>query len=263
MEKPMLCFDVDGTLRDNVNHQVSDSTLKSLHILKESGYKLIISLGRGVDSLMKTGLMEMLKWDGYVCNNGQTILDADGNILFQVSMEESAVLQTLEIAKQLNYAVVLKSKTRVISKEPDEYVLKSQRFFKSVIPPVGTYDGQCVEAMIVYGPRGYNYAPFLEIPGINVLPGESTYADLTIADVSKATGIEYLLKQYHLHQYIAFGDSLNDVEMFKHAYISVAMGQGNPLLKEIATYVTTSIDDDGIYKACLHLGLFDSFYVDY
>ena len=51
--------------------------------------------------------------------------------------------------------------------------------------------------------------------------------------------------------------------MFKHAYISVAMGQGNPLLKEIATYVTTSIDDDGIYKACLHLGLFDSFYVDY
>ena len=49
MEKPMLCFDVDGTLRDNVNHQVSDSTLKSLHILKESGYKLIISSGRGVD----------------------------------------------------------------------------------------------------------------------------------------------------------------------------------------------------------------------
>ena len=39
--------------------------------------------------------------------------------------------------------------------------------------------------------------------------------------------------------------------------------RGNPLLKEIATYVTTSIDDDGIYKACLHLGLFDSFYVDY
>ena len=42
MEKPMLCFDVDGTLRDNVNNQVSDSTLKSLNILKESGYKLII-----------------------------------------------------------------------------------------------------------------------------------------------------------------------------------------------------------------------------
>ena len=61
-----------------------------------------------------------------VCNNGQTILDADGNILFQVSMQESAVLQTLEIAKQLNYAVVLKSKTRVISKEPDEDVYKRQ-----------------------------------------------------------------------------------------------------------------------------------------
>ncbi len=66
MEKPMLCFDVDGTLRDNVNHQVSDSTLKSLHILKESGYKLIISSGRGVDSLMKTGAYGNVKM-GWLC----------------------------------------------------------------------------------------------------------------------------------------------------------------------------------------------------
>lgn len=251
----MLCFDVDGTLRDNVNHHVCDSTLKILHSLKRTGYKLIISSGRGVDSLRKTGLMEMLEWDGYVCNNGQTILNAKGEILVQSTMQESAGLQTLEIAKQLDYAVVLKSKTRVISKEPDEYVLESQRFFNNVIPPLGTYEGQSVEAMIVYGSKDYDYAPFLNIPGICVLPGESTYADLTIAGVSKATGIKYLLKQYDLQKYIAFGDSLNDMEMFKHATLSVAMGQGNPQLKEIATYVTAPIDEEGIYKVCLHLGL--------
>lgn len=255
MKKPMLCFDVDGTLRDNVNHQVSESTSKALHMLKQSGYRMIISSGRGVDSLSKTGLMDMFDWDGYVCNNGQIILNRDGRELFHAAMKKEAVLKTLEIAKKLDYAVVLKSKTRVISKEPDEYVLESQRYFNNVIPPVGEYTGQSVDAMIVYGPKGYDYAPFFEIDGLNVLPGESTYADLTVAGLSKATGIHHLMDIYGLDEYIAFGDSLNDMEMFKHASVSVAMGQGNPKLKAIASYVTTPIDEDGIYQACLHLGL--------
>ena len=38
----LLCFDIDGTLRDNKNHEVSDSTLKTLYLLKEKGYKLEI-----------------------------------------------------------------------------------------------------------------------------------------------------------------------------------------------------------------------------
>lgn len=33
--KPLLCFDVDGTLRDNVHHQVSLSTQKALRLLKK------------------------------------------------------------------------------------------------------------------------------------------------------------------------------------------------------------------------------------
>lgn len=257
MKKPMLCFDVDGTLRDNLHHQVCQTTRKALFDLKEAGYRLVISSGRGVDSLRKTGLMELLEWDGFVCNNGQIVLDASGQELFHASMKESAVLQTLTIAKRLGYAVVLKSKYRVISQAPDEYVFESQRFFNSVIPPVGEYEGQAVDAMIVYGPKGYDYAPFFEIAGITVLPGESTYADLTIAGVTKATGIQILLDMYEIDEYVAFGDSLNDMEMFKHANISVAMGQGNQRLKDIATYVTTPIDEDGIYQACLHLGLFN------
>lgn len=254
MKKPMLCFDIDGTLRDNVNHQVSDSTLYTLHELKKVGYKLVISTGRGVDSLTGTGLMDMLDWDGYVCNNGQIILNKEREELFHASLNQEAVLKTLDIAKSLDYAVVLKSIPRMISKEPDEYVLESQRFFKNVIPEIGTYEGQRVDAMIVYGPKGYDYAPFLGIEGVNVLPGESTYADLTIAGISKATGIKQLLDIYDLDEYVAFGDSLNDVEMFKYASFSIAMGQGNPKLKAIASFVTKPIDEDGIYYACRHLG---------
>lgn len=255
MKKPMLCFDVDGTLRDNVYHQVSESTKRALFLLKDYGYRLVISSGRGVDSLKATGLMELLDWDGYVCNNGQVVLDSYQQEMFHAALSPSAVWQTLDIAEKLGYAVVLKSNPRVISKEPDEYVLESQRFFNNTIPQRGTYHGQSVDAMIVYGPKEYDYAPFFDVADVTVLPGESTYADLTVAGLSKATGIQKLLDLYNLDEYIAFGDSLNDVDMFKHASISVAMGQGNRTLKQMATYVTTSIDENGIYNACLHLGL--------
>lgn len=255
MKKPILCFDVDGTLRDNVNHQVSASTKKALQLLKKKGYKLLITSGRGVDSLRRTGLMDMEEWDGFVCNNGQTVLNKNQDILYQSFFQDQTVKETLKVAKELGYAVVLKSDPRIITQESDEYVLESQRFFKSVIPEIGTYHGQDVSAMIVYGPKHYDYAPFFKIKGLKVLPGESTYADLTIEGVTKATGIQKLMSLYDIDEYIAFGDSLNDMDMFKEASLSIAMGQGNEQLKAIASYVTSSIDEDGIYQACVHFHL--------
>lgn len=253
--KEMLCFDIDGTLQDNVNHQVCASTWKALHLLKDAGYKIVLSSGRGFDSLKRTSLIEQFDFDGFVCNNGQDVYDKELNSLFHTSLSPQSIIQTLEIAKQHDFAVVLKARPRVISKEADEYVLESQRFFNNIIPEVGKYVGQEVDAMIVYGPKGYDYAPFYAVEGVEVLPGESTYADITIAGISKATGIQILLDMYHIKDFIAFGDSLNDMEMFRHAKYSIAMGQGNPKLKALASYVTSSIDEDGIYNACVYLKL--------
>lgn len=252
MKKKLFCFDVDGTLRDNVNHEVCQTTRQTLILLKQQGYRLAISSGRGIDSLKATGLMELIEWDGFVCNNGQVVLNAQHQEIYHASMKKEAIVQTIQKANELGYAVMLKSHPRILTKEPDEYVYESQRFFKNKIPQLGDYHGQEVDAMVVYGPLHYDYAPFLDIKDINVLPGESTYADITIGGVSKATGIQKLLDLYHLDGYIAFGDSLNDMEMFKHADISIAMGQGNQKLKDIATYVTSAIDEDGIYQACLY-----------
>lgn len=256
MNHLLFCFDVDGTLRDNVHHQVSQSTKEALRLLKQNGYKIVISSGRGIDSLKKTGLMEQFPWDGFVCNNGQVVLDAKQNCLFHAKLKKESVEETLRIADELGYAVVLKSNPRIITKEPDEYVYETQRYFNNNIPSLGQYVGQDVDAMIVYGPLGYDYAPFLNIDGVTVLPGESTYADLTIEGISKATGIQLLMNLDGLDGYVAFGDSLNDMDMFKHAQISIAMGQGNQKLKDIATYVTSSIDEDGIYNACVHFHFF-------
>ena len=255
--KEMVCFDIDGTLRDTKDHIVLDSTMKALRKLKENGYKIVISTGRGKDSLEGTGMMEIIDWDGFVCNNGQVVMNSNREIIYHALMDPKAVEEVLRVAEETGRVVCLKAKQRKLNKEPNEYTFTSLKFFNNPLPPVGTYEGEDVDAMIVYGPMHDDYKDFLDIEGISVYPGESTYADVCIKGVTKASGIKVLLDLYGLKEYIAFGDSMNDYYMIREAKISVCMGQGNEDLKKMSTYVTDAIDQDGLYNACIHLGLFE------
>ena len=54
---------------------------------------------------------------------------------------------------------------------------------------------------------------------------------------------------------MAFGDGLNDVEMFKTVGYGVAMGDAVPELRALAQYQTGTVEEDGIYNALQHLGI--------
>lgn len=251
----LFCFDVDGTLRDNEHHEVSESTINTLKALKKKGHKIVVSTGRGLDSLHRTQIFDVASWDGYVINNGQLVLDANENVIEKNVMDPKAVEQIIAIADSMNECVTLKMDHRIITREPDEYVYTTQRYFGNIIPEVGRYNGKDdVYAMCLYGPLGYDYAPYKSVSGVDVAPGMSTYADATIAHVSKASGNLIFAKRFHTDGYIAFGDSQNDLHMFEGAKLAICMGNGDKLTKQAADYVTSDIHDDGIKHACLHFG---------
>lgn len=254
--KPMMCFDVDGTIRGTTDeHIVYDSTILALKKLKEAGYPIVVSTGRGRDSFLRTGIQDIADWDGFVFNNGQLITDGKGNVINAHHFKNEDVIRTIAKADELNLAVTLKKEHRIITKEPDEYVLETQRYFGNQLGPVEKYNGtDLVDMMIIYGPKGWDYKPFLDLEGISVLPGLSCFADVAIAGVSKATGIMELGQVLGSDHYVCFGDSQNDIEMMKHASSSICMGNGDAMTKAEADYVTADIDDDGIYKACIHFG---------
>ena len=55
-----------------------------------------------------------------------------------------------------------------------------------------------------------------------------------------------------IEETMAFGDGGNDIPIIKQAGIGIAMGNANASVKEVADYVTASVDEDGIYKALKH-----------
>ena len=54
---------------------------------------------------------------------------------------------------------------------------------------------------------------------------------------------------------MAFGDGGNDISIIKSAGIGVAMGNAGPDVKRVSDYVTTTVDENGIYNALKHFSL--------
>ena len=81
--------------------------------------------------------------------------------------------------------------------------------------------------------------------------------EIGINGINKATGMERYLKAAGIarEDSIDVGDGPNDLQMMEYAGIGIAMGNAREEVKERADMVTSSIDDDGIYRAFETLGL--------
>jgi Cof subfamily protein (haloacid dehalogenase superfamily) len=77
------------------------------------------------------------------------------------------------------------------------------------------------------------------------------YADITHPDANKGYVVRYLARRYEigLEQIATIGDQPNDVLMFAHAGLSIAMGNASPDVQRAARRVTASNEDEGFAQA--------------
>ena len=77
------------------------------------------------------------------------------------------------------------------------------------------------------------------------------YLDVTHPDANKGAVVQWLAARYDLplRRVATIGDMPNDVLMFAHSGLSIAMGQSSPEVKRAARRVTTPNDDEGFANA--------------
>jgi hypothetical protein len=83
------------------------------------------------------------------------------------------------------------------------------------------------------------------------------YLDVTHPDANKGFVARYLAKQYELDEaeIATIGDMPNDVLMFAHSGLSIAMGNADPQVKRAARRVTDTNEKEGFAKAVEHFVL--------
>jgi hypothetical protein len=123
---------------------------------------------------------------------------------------------------------------------------------ETVIQPV-SIDALTVIYKITYV-RQDSGQPRQEQYGLPHLP----YLDNTwlIEPVDKGDGILRMLDRIggNPDEVVVFGDGLNDISMFRKPFFSVAMGNAQPELKQLADYITDDNDKGGILHACIKFG---------
>lgn len=87
--------------------------------------------------------------------------------------------------------------------------------------------------------------------------GGSGSCDCSTSDWDKGSAIHYLLGHFGVgrNNAYAFGDGYNDQAMFRMAGHGIAMGNAVDALKAKASYITDTMENDGILKALRHEGV--------
>lgn len=82
---------------------------------------------------------------------------------------------------------------------------------------------------------------------ISASKSKPRFLDVTAHGIHKGSAIKRLagLLGVETASVAVIGDGPNDVEMFKEAGLSIAMGQGVDEVRDAADYITTSNDDEG------------------
>ena len=78
------------------------------------------------------------------------------------------------------------------------------------------------------------------------------YLEATHAGVNKGATVKYLVEKIlglSAENVMAMGDNFNDYAMLEYAGLSVAMGCAPDAVKEVATAVTNTVEEDGVAEA--------------
>ena len=251
-----IFFDVDGTLVSHKTNSVPDSTRKTLKLLHENGIKLVLATGRDMRQLKKLPVKD-IKFDGYLTMNGQLCLDENGNELFGNPINEKDTEKMIELINEKTIPITTIGKNGPYINFINDQVISAQKAVSSEVAPVKKYHGEKVYQFIAYGKRDDLKKLVSDLSNCKLSWWNKYAVDIISKDGGKLAGVnKYLaLQGQTLADAMAFGDGENDFEMLKAVKIGVAMGNGEEQVKQIADYITSDINEDGIYKACRHFNL--------
>lgn len=260
----LVFFDIDETLYVKDKAYVPPSVYTAIRKLKERGIVPGIATGRarGVFPREIDELIEQENIDMMVTINGQHN-SYQGKVIERHPIAIAKIERLIEFFEQLRiiYAFISNERIAVSAITPEmqaalnpittEYVVDKQHYRQhEVYQMLAFYDASQDALIQASGVLGGD---------LKVLRWHKYSVDVLEDAGSKARGIDTLARHlgYTADNVMAFGDGINDSEMIAHVGLGVAMGNALPELKQMAQYVTSDIEDDGILNALIALKIID------
>lgn len=250
-------FDIDGTLLSFKTHQVSQGTIKAFDILHRHGIHTFIASGRP-KILFPTF---PITFEGYITMNGGYVY-VDNQVLLSNPIPRDESQRWLQYVEDNNLATMCFTDNNMSLNRIDPVGVKIREQLEFEMPPIVPIQEMAerdIYQFIALTPAEKDRDIEALLPHCRMPRWHPAFTDIINADNSKAVGMERILHHFGLtnKECIAFGDGGNDIEMLEYAHIGVAMGNAADNVKAKADYVTTSVDEEGIFTALQQLHIID------
>lgn len=257
--RKIIVTDLDGTLLDK-NKKCSELTKNYLKELKDNGYIIAIATGRILDSAIY--VTDGAEFVNYIIGDaGGLVYDIkNSKEIFKKNISSKDIKTICSYYNKYNKYIEhinicnLRYYYKYTTKEYQE-----TQFGKNI---VNLDDFLSNNTDIIHISIRINTNKIVDelcnklktnIPNLDFNIMQDSFSDekwieVSCENVSKYNGIKIIsdLENISNNNIIAFGDGLNDIEMIEKCGVGVAMGNALQEVKDVANYITTSNNENGI-----------------
>lgn len=254
----MIMCDIDGTLITDTK-QMTDYTRHTLSKLKSHNIKFSICTGRSLEAI--TRLIKQWKIEDY-CD---ILIGMNGNHIIDLTKQQEYTIKTLNytiltdiLNKFKHFNISIGASTQNIyhsTLDNDENKrLVAQNQFNYTHNDFEVFKTHPIFKVCLLGKKEEldqveQFAKENSDSRYDLVRSTSWCLEAIPCHTSKATGIAHIANCYNINldNIAAFGDEMNDLEMFKACGVSVLMKNGNPKLTQYTHYQTQyTNNEDGV-----------------
>ena len=275
----IVFLDVDGTLID-YEAKMPESAGKAVDLARKNGHKVYICTGCSKAEILQRNLCDL---DGMIGGNGAYVED-EGKVVMHQGLSQEDVKHIVDWCNERHLGFYLEANSGMycndymLEQGPETMIkyalgkgadieqakLASKGFVDGFIHLQGEdlYRDDVNKISFILSSYQDHLDSKVEFPHLiaNTWGGKgevALFGDLGPAGITKRHAIEVLLDYLHADQKdtISFGDAKIDLSMFECCAYNVAMENGGKEIKEAADYITSDVNEDGLWNAFKHLGL--------
>lgn len=262
----LVALDVDGTLL-NQRHELTLRTRATLTRLAANGIHVVLASGKFFISLRDLVSDLGLVAPQITSGGSMVVLPQTGQVIHRAVIAKHAAIATLELADELGITMLIVRDDQIFANALND----DTDYLVSFGDPTPTLVTNLVDALepaptqlVAISTQQPLLARFRKAVLAKGLEGEiAIYGglpcilDILNRKVSKGHALQLVMERLAIQpqEAMAFGDGDNDVSMFRVVGHSVAMGNASEMVKQAATEITESCDDEGVSNALVRFGL--------
>ncbi|MCI8610085.1 MAG: HAD family phosphatase [Firmicutes bacterium] len=262
----LIALDLDGTTL--TRGHITRRTRRALEKAIEAGVSVVVATGRAYVALPND--VFRIKGLRYVMNsNGAQITDlTTGQIIYENHINKGSLEKVLALFRQLQPSIeVFTDGNAYIDKSIYEdlkcqdsvyaaymsrdYVLRTRKPVEHILDFMEAHISRIENINVEFEnleEKARMKVVLEQIPGVTITSSMTHNLEIGGQTTSKASGLVYLcqLMGFAMEKVMACGDSPNDMAMLREAGFSIAMGNGEQEVKDMADFVAPANEEEGV-----------------